>query len=78
MNNTNHKIIYNNKYKYINKYFILRQLRMKWLPILPSQGLMFLKLLDSSDLGVKVEFAEGGKPEYPEKNPQSQIEINKS
>ena len=39
---------------------------------------MFLKLLDSSDLGVKVEFAEGGKPEYPEKTPQSQIEINKS
>ena len=30
------------------------------------------------DLSVKVECAEGGKPEYPEKNPQSQIEIDKS
>ena len=29
-------------------------------------------------LGVKGEFAEGGKPQYPEKNPQSQIEINES
>ena len=25
-----------------------------------------------------VDFAEGGKLEYPEKNPQSQIEIDKS
>ena len=25
-----------------------------------------------------VDFAEGGKPEYPEKNPRSQIEIDKS
>ena len=35
---------------------------------------MFLKSLDASDLGVKVEFAEG----TPEKNPRSQIEIDKS
>ena len=27
---------------------------------------------------MKVEFAERGKPEYPEKNPRSQIEIDKS
>ena len=27
---------------------------------------------------MKVEFAEGGKPEYPEKKPRSQIEIDKS
>ena len=27
---------------------------------------------------MKIEFAEGGKPEYPEKNPRSQIEIDKS
>ena len=25
-----------------------------------------------------VDFVEGGKPEYPEKNPRSQIEIDKS
>ena len=25
-----------------------------------------------------VDFVEGGKPEYPKKNPQSQIEIDKS
>ena len=34
--------------------------------------------LDGSDVGVKVDFAEGGKPEYPEKNPRSQIEMDKS
>ena len=39
---------------------------------------MFLKSLNGSDLGVKVEYAEGGKPKYPEKNPQSQIETDKS
>ena len=27
---------------------------------------------------MKVEFTEGGKPENPEKNPRSQIEIDKS
>ena len=27
---------------------------------------------------VIVDFYEGGKPEYPEKNPRSQIEIDKS
>ena len=32
----------------------------------------------SSDLGVNVEFADGGKPEHLEKNPRSQIEIDKS
>ena len=31
-----------------------------------------------SDVGVKVNFAEGGKPENPEKNPRNQIEIDKS
>ena len=35
-------------------------------------------MLEGSVLGVKVEFAEGGKLEYPEKNPWSQIEIDKS
>ena len=35
-------------------------------------------LLDSSDLCVKVEFAERGKLEYPEKNPQLHTEIDKS
>ena len=34
-------------------------------------------MLDSSDLNVKVKLAEEGKPEYPDKNPQSQIEIDK-
>ena len=33
-------------------------------------------LLSGSDLDVKVKFAEGGKPEYPEENPRSQIEID--
>ena len=47
------------------------------MPILPSQRLMF-NPVDGSDLGVKVEYAEGGKPEYQEKNPRSQIEIDKS
>ena len=45
------------------------------MPVLPTgQRLKF----NRSDLGVKVEFAEGGKPESPEKNPQSQIEIDNS
>ena len=35
-------------------------------------------MLDGSDFSVKVEFAEGGKPEYLEKNPRSQIETNLS
>ena len=35
-----------------------------------------VKSLDGSDLGVEVEFAEGGKPEYPMKNPWNQIEID--
>ena len=35
-------------------------------------------MLDGSDLGVKVKSAKGGKLEYPEKNPWSQTEIEKS
>ena len=35
-------------------------------------------LLHGSDFSVKVEFAEGGKSKYPEKNLWSQIEIDKS
>ena len=42
-------------------------------PLFLSQWLMFLKPLKSSDFTKKVDFAEGEKPEYLEKNPQSQI-----
>ena len=40
---------------------------MKWLIFLPSQKQMFLKSLDGSHLGVKVNFAEGRKLECLEK-----------
>ena len=43
-----------------------------------SQPEANVQSLDGSDLGVKVKFAEGGKPEYPDKSPRSQIEIDKS
>ena len=38
------------------------------MPILPSQRANVLSL-DGSDLGVKVKFREGEKPEYLEKKP---------
>ena len=39
------------------------------MPVLPSQRLRF----DGLDVDVKVEFAEGGKPEYQEKNPRIRL-----
>ena len=59
------------------KYFILRQLRRKWLPILPNQRLMFNRSR-AQILAWKSNFIEGKKPAYPEKNPRSRIEIEKS
>ena len=58
------------------KYFILRRKRREWLPNLPSQRLMF-KLSTNSRSNWNLEmlvFEEGGKPEYPEKNPRSKDE----
>ena len=40
--------------------------------------IFFLGKNNSFSLGVKVEFEEEGKPEYPEKNPRSRVEIDKS
>ena len=37
-----------------------------------------LMVLKGQLLLPSVDFVEGGKPEYPEKNPRSQIEIDKS
>ena len=58
------------------KYFILRRKRREWLPNLPSQRLMFkgsTNLRSNWNLEMLV-FEEGGKPEYPEKNPRSKDE----
>ena len=58
------------------KYFILRRKRREWLPNLPSQGLMFKRSTNSrSNWNLEMlVFKEGGKPEYPEKNPRSKDE----
>ena len=45
--------------------------------VIARQRLLFNRLM-ALDLGMNVKFAEGGKPEDPEKNPWSQIEIDKS
>ena len=58
------------------KYFILRRKRREWLPNLSSQRLMFKRstnLRSNWNLEMLV-FEEGGKPEYPEKNPRSKDE----
>ena len=54
----------------------LRRKRREWLPNLPSQRLMFKGSTNSrSNWNLKMlVFEEGGKPEYPEKNPRSKDE----
>ena len=58
------------------QYFILRRKRREWLPHLPSQRLMFKRSMNSrSNWNLEMlVFKEGGKPEYPEKNPRSKDE----
>ena len=65
------------KKKKINtKYFILRRKRREWLPNLSSQRLMFKRSTNSrSNWNLEMlVFEEGGKPEYPKKNPRSKDE----